>query len=257
MAKLKDVAAFLDERLNIAKFRSDASNNGLQFEGGQDVFKAVFAVDASHALFTTAADLDADFIFVHHGISWGGSLKRILSLDAKRVAMLAANSISLYGAHLPLDAHTEIGHNALLARMMKLENPSPFGEYDSYNIGFQGMLPKEMTVKGLAKLLDGALLSEGPYHIFGDPERKIMRVGAISGGGAYPAVFSELYALGIDCLVTGEMTHEAYHYALEAGVSVLSMGHYRSETPGVDAVMQEVREHFDIETEFLDLPTGL
>ena len=42
MAKLKDVAAFLDERLNIAKFRSDASNNGLQFEGGQDVFKAVF-----------------------------------------------------------------------------------------------------------------------------------------------------------------------------------------------------------------------
>lgn len=41
------------------------------------------------------------------------------------------------------------------------------------------------------------------------------------------------------------------------GVSVLSMGHYRSETPGVDAVMQEVREHFDIETEFLDLPTGL
>ena len=161
MAKLKDVAAFLDERLNIAKFRSDASNNGLQFEGGQDVFKAVFAVDASHALFTTAADLDADLIFVHHGISWGGSLKRILSLDAKRVAMLAANSISLYGAHLPLDAHPEIGHNALLARMMKLENPSPFGEYDSYNIGFQGMLPKEMTVKGLAKLLDGALLSEG------------------------------------------------------------------------------------------------
>ena len=229
MAKLKDVAAFLDERLNIAKFRSDASNNGLQFEGGQDVFKAVFAVDASHALFTTAADLDADFIFVHHGISWGGSLKRILSLDAKRVAMLAANSISLYGAHLPLDAHPEIGHNALLARMMKLEKPSPFGEYDSYNIGFQGTLPKEMTVKGLAKLLDGA----------------------------YPAVFSELYALGIDCLVTGEMTHEAYHYALEAGVSVLSMGHYRSETPGVDAVMQEVREHFDIETEFLDLPTGL
>lgn len=142
MAKLKDVAAFLDERLNIAKFRSDASNNGLQFEGGQDVFKAVFAVDASHALFTTAADLDADFIFVHHGISWGGSLKRILSLDAKRVAMLAANSISLYGAHLPLDAHPEIGHNALLARMMKLENPSPFGEYDSLQHRFSGNAPE-------------------------------------------------------------------------------------------------------------------
>ena len=96
MAKLKDVAAFLNERLNIAKFRSDASNNGLQFEGGQDVFKAVFAVDASHALFTTAADLDADFIFVHHGISWGGSLKRILSLDAKRVGQRQTSSDAFY-----------------------------------------------------------------------------------------------------------------------------------------------------------------
>ena len=147
MAALKDIAAFLDERLEIAKYRSDASNNGLQFEAGADVRKAVFAVDASYALFSTAADLDADFLFVHHGISWGGSLKRILSLDAKRVSMLAANSISLYGAHLPLDAHPEIGHNAQFAKMMHLENPRPFGEYDSHRIGFQGVLPKETVWK--------------------------------------------------------------------------------------------------------------
>ena len=257
MAALKDIAAFLDERLEIAKYRSDASNNGLQFEAGADVRKAVFAVDASYALFSTAADLDADFLFVHHGISWGGSLKRILALDAKRVSMLAANSISLYGAHLPLDAHPEIGHNARLAKMMHLENPRPFGEYDSHRIGFQGVLPKETAVGELAKQLDAALPSEGPFRIFGNAGRKIMRVAAISGGGAYPAVFSELYAEGIDCLVTGEMTHEAYHYASEAGVAVLSMGHYRSETPGVIAVMREVGKRFDIETEFLDLPTGM
>ena len=257
MARLKDIAAFLDERLEIAKYRSDASNNGLQFEAGPEVRKALFAVDASYALFSTAADLDADFLFVHHGISWGGSLKRICSLDAKRVSMLAANSISLYGAHLPLDANPEIGHNILLAKMMRLEDPRPFGEYDSYRIGFQGILPKETTVGELAKLLDRTLLSEGPYHIFGDAGRKIMRVAAISGGGAYPEVFGELYSEGIDCLVTGEMTHEAFHYASEAGVAVIAMGHYRSETPGVDAVMREVSEHFDVETEFIDLPTGM
>ena len=124
-------------------------------------------------------------------------------------------------------------------------------------IGFQGILPKETTVGELAKLLDRTLLSEGPYHIFGDAGRKIMRVAAISGGGAFPEVFGELYSEGVDCLVTGEMTHEAFHYASEAGVAVIAMGHYRSETPGVDAVMREVSEHFDVETDFIDLPTGM
>ena len=232
MARLKDIAAFLDERLEIAKYRSDASNNGLQFEAGPEVRKALFAVDASYALFSTAADLDADFLFVHHGIS-------------------------LYAAHLPLDANPEIGHNILLAKMMRLEDPRPFGEYDSCRIGFQGILPKETTVGELAKLLDRTLLSEGPYHIYGDANRKIMRTAVISGGGAFPEVFGELYSEGIDCLVTGEMTHEACHYASEAGVAVIAMGHYRSETPGVDAVMREVSEHFDVETEFIDLPTGM
>ena len=41
MARLKDIAAFLDERLEIAKYRSDASNNGLQFEAGPEVRKAL------------------------------------------------------------------------------------------------------------------------------------------------------------------------------------------------------------------------
>ena len=258
MAELKELTSFLDDLLCIGDFHSDSSNNGLQFEGSRQVFKAVFGVDASNALFRTAADLDADFIFVHHGISWGSSLKRITSLDARRVSLLAANSMSLYAAHLPLDANAELGHNIQLARMLGIENPLPFAEYDGKYIGFHGKLPETMTLKEIAALYEKVLPSEGKTRYFGDGARKIDHVGIVSGGGDFPGAFMEGFELGIDCLISGEMGHTAYHYAQESSIAVAALGHYRSETPGVLAVMEAVKERFtDVEVEFVDLPTDL
>ena len=257
MAELKDIVRYLDDLLQVKNFPCDASNNGLQFEGGRTVSKAVFGVDGSNALFSIAADLDADFVFVHHGISWGSSLKRIVSLDARRIAMLAANSISLYAAHLPLDAHPEIGHNAQLAAMLKLKELQPFGEYGGKSIGFSGMLPRPASLEKIYETLNKKLASEGDFFCFGELESKVSKIGVISGGGAFREAFSEAYELGIDCLITGEMGHSACHYAREAGVSVLAMGHYRTETPGVLAVMELVKKQFGLEVEFVDLPTGM
>lgn len=258
MAELKEITKFLDSLLSLQDFHSDSSNNGLQFEGSRQVFKAVFGVDSSNALFCTAADLDADFIFVHHGISWGGSLKRITSLDARRVSLLVASSMSLYAAHLPLDAHKELGHNILLARMLGMEDPLPFARYDGSYIGYHGKLPRTMTLKEIAALYDEKLPSEGKIRYFGDGAGKIDHVGIISGGGDFPEAFIEGFELGIDCLISGEMGHTAFHYAAESSMSVAALGHYRSETPGVLAVMEKVKEHFpDVEVEFVDLPTNL
>ena len=257
MAELKEIVKYLDELLQIRNFPSDASNNGLQFEGGRTVNKAVFGVDGSNALFSIAADLDADLVFVHHGISWGGSLKRITSLDARRVSMLAANSVSLYAAHLPLDAHPKIGHNACLAAMLNLRNVQPFGEYAGKFIGFRGTLARPVTLEKLYQTLDRKLASEGDFSCFGELDTKVSNIAVISGGGAFPEAFSEAYEEGVECLITGEMGHSACHYAGEAGVSVLAMGHYRTETPGVLAVMELVKKQFGIEVEFVDLPTGM
>ena len=257
MAELKEIVRYLDDLLQVKDFPHDASNNGLQFEGGRTVNKAVFGVDGSNALFSIAADLDADLVFVHHGISWGSSLKRIVSLDARRISMLAANSVSLYAAHLPLDAQPKIGHNACLAAMLNLKDVRPFGEYCGKYIGFSGTLARPASIEKIYETLDKKLASEGDFFCFGDLESKVSKVGVISGGGAFPEAFSEAYEQGIDLLVTGEMGHSACHYSREAGVSVLAMGHYRTETPGVLAVMDAVKKQFGIEVEFVDLPTGM
>lgn len=81
------------------------------------------------------------------------------------------------------------------------------------------------------------------------------RVGVVTGGGA--SFIEEAAALGLDALVTGEGSHHAYFDAMELGVHLLFGGHYATETFGVKALARHAGERFDLEWEFLDLPTGL
>ena len=172
-----DIAQFLDLILELDRWPDDPSNNGLQFAGDAEVAKAVFAVDASAELFCRAADLDAGFIFVHHGISWGSGIRRIDGILADRIKLLAANGISLYAAHLPLDANPRFGHNARLSDMIGLTDRRPFGMYHGKDTGFRGILPEEKTVSELAKILDAALPSSGPLGVVGYAAQAVTTVG--------------------------------------------------------------------------------
>ena len=256
-ASRNDIVRFLDQILELDLWPDDPSNNGLQFAGDAEVAKAVFAVDASAELFCKAADLDAGFIFVHHGISWGSGIRRIDGILANRIKLLAANGISLYAAHLPLDANPRFGHNARLSDMIGLADRRTFGTYHGKDIGFRGVLPEAKTVSELAQILDKALPSSGDFGIVGDPSQTVKSVGIISGGGAWPELFDETATDPMDCLITGEATHEVFHPAKENETAILTLGHYRSETPGVFAVMDLVKSKFGIETVFVDIPTNM
>ncbi|MBP5586937.1 MAG: Nif3-like dinuclear metal center hexameric protein [Lentisphaeria bacterium] len=252
-----NLVRFLDQILELDQWPDDPSNNGLQFEGDAEIAKAVFAVDASAELFCKAADLDAEFVFVHHGISWGSGIRRIDGILADRVKLLAANGTSLYAAHLPLDANPRFGHNARLSDMIGLAERRTFGTYHGRAIGFRGILPETKTVSELAQILDRALPSSGDFGIVGDPAQEVKSVGIISGGGAWPGLFDETAPDPVDCLITGEATHEVFHPAKEYGTAILTLGHYRSETPGVFAAMDLVKSKFGIETAFVDIPTNM
>ncbi len=256
-ASRNDIVRFLDRILELDQWPDDPSNNGLQFAGDTEVAKAVFAVDASAEIFCRAADLDASFVFVHHGISWGAGIRRIDGILADRIKLLATNGISLYAAHLPLDAHPRFGHNARLADMVGLADRRAFGTYHGKTTGFRGLLPEALTVSGLAQILDKALPSSGDFGFVGDPAQEVKSVGIISGGGAWPELFDEFADDHLDCLITGEATHEVFHPAKEYGTAILTLGHYRSETPGVFAVMDLVKSKFGIETAFVDIPTNM
>ena len=197
---------------------------------------------------------NANFIFVHHGLSWKNGFKRLIGNSAKTFSTLFKNDVSLYGAHLPLDAHPELGHNTQIAKSINLQGCKPFVKYANAEIGITGKLERPITLENLAKNVDQKL--ETKSVIYGDKQSSISKVGIISGG---PGSFGIEAAVekGLDCLITGEVYHGIWHLIQETGINVIAAGHYCTEKPGVIAVMQKIQQKFKLDCEFIELPTGL
>lgn len=248
-----ELTAYLDDLLRLPEGAEDASNNGLQVEGSPEVGAVCFGVDACTALFEVARNRNADYVIVHHGLSWGPGFRRLTGVLARRIRVLMQHDISLYASHLPLDAHPEIGNNAVLARTLEIADRTPFFDYHGMPIGWSGRLPNRVQSSALQASLEEIL--DGPVSMFGPDQRWIERIGIVSGR-AGDAVENAAEA-GLDALITGEVQHEHVHLIRECGVTVFQGGHYRTECLGLRALMQRVAARFGVECTFADLPTGL
>jgi len=240
--------------LPIADFaNSDVSLNGIQvgdLEG--KVGRIAFAVDACMGTFRMAEKWGADMLFVHHGLFWGKPIA-VTGPHYERISFLLEHGISLYAAHLPLDMHKELGNNAALAQKLGLKELKEFGEYHGMTIGWQGNLPKPLTMEeALAKV---EIPKENALSILPFGPEKIKRVGVISGGAAKELV--QALAVGLDLYITGDASHEMYHQALEGRINVIAGGHYNTEVWGVKYLSEKCAGDTGLETEFIDNPTGL
>ena len=248
MVKLKEVVDFLDNELGI-KDVEDRSNNGLQVSGNKEVKRIAFAVDACLEVFEKAKEFD--MIIVHHGISWDDSLKYLTGINYLRVKFLIDNNISLYAAHLPLDKHKVYGNNAQFCKIFGFSNVKEFGDYNGQVIGFSG--EKEISLKDFVKEINEKLNTKCKVLDFGN--EKIKNIGVVSGGGS--SALNEAIDKDLDCFVTGEIPHYAYQLAKEGKINLIAAGHYATETLGVKALMNPVKEKFNVEVKFIDAPSGL
>lgn len=247
---LTDFDALVRTTLDFDGFARDVAINGVQVaRRAPEVQKAAFAVDASLESFRRAAAGGAQLLFVHHGLFWGTQVALRGTLY-ERVRFLVENDLALYAAHLPLDAHPELGNNIGIARRLGLTGIEPFGIYHGMRIGFKGRLESAQPLERLAALISARPLSLLP---FGPAE--IRSVGIVSGGD--PHAVSQAIEEGLDLFVTGDASHEVYHEALEAGINVLFGGHYATETWGVSLMSEFLRTKTDLQTVVLDIPTGL
>ena len=248
--KRDELVSYLNKRLNLNGFAGDVSNNGLQVEGVGDVTKIIAGVDGCMALFQKAVQEEAQFIIVHHGISWGSEPRRFTGITAERLKFLFQHNISLYACHLPLDAHPELGNNARLCDEAGIITRIPCCNYHGLNIGFAGEFAQPLTLKELAEKMGGA------HALVGDPARVLRSAAVVSGGGGNDAL-DDAVMRKADVLITGELGHEMYHSALENDIAVLALGHYASETHGVRTVLADLQKTFALPGEFIDIPTGL
>lgn len=253
---LADLVRFLDGFLRTGEVPDHATAmNGLQVENAGGVGWVAAAVDASQATIDSVADASRTrgapaLLLVHHGLFWDDPAP-LTDRRYRRVRALLTNDIAVYGAHIPLDVHAEVGNNVVLARQLGLDDTAWFDDYRGVPIGVMGALV--MPREALVSRLDGLLGSRARLIPGGPPVTG--RVGVITGSAG--SRIRAAKAAGCDTFVTGEGAHHTYFDAMEFGVNVIYAGHYATEQVGVKALAERVSTEFGIPWEFFDHPTGM
>lgn len=250
---LDDIVEYLDAYLHVASM-PDSPNalNGLQVENSGEVTSIIAAVDASQrTIDRVVADApEGALLIVHHGLFWDGQ-RPVTGRRYRRLRALLDHDVALYGAHIPLDVHPEVGNNAVLARMIGILDPVPFDDYHGVPFGASGHLI--MGRDRLVELLEEQLNTR-VHLIPGGPETTT-RVGIITGAAGNQV--ERAAAAGLDTYITGEGSHHTTFDALEFGVNLIYAGHYATETVGVKALAEHLADQFGLPWEFHDHPTGL
>jgi dinuclear metal center YbgI/SA1388 family protein len=244
---------YLDELLTPAAF-SDYGPNGLQVPGPDEIGTVVTGVSASAELFRRAAEIEADLVLVHHGIFWSGAPLALSPAAKRRLQVLFEHDIALAAYHLPLDAHPEVGNNALLAEGLGCTSREPFARHKGVAIGVAGRfdddgIPAHELVDRVRELTGREPLA------FLDGLQRVRTIGIVSGAGSDH--LGAAIAAGHDAFLTGEPAERVMIQAREEQIHFIAAGHYATETFGVRRLGELLAERFAIRHVFVDVPNPI
>ena len=268
MIILSELEKFLNNKYKFDDF-DDYCINGLVIEGKKEINKIAFGVSYNGLFLNKAIGAGADAVLVHHGI-FRKSLFSVKGIEKEKIKKLLHHDISLLGIHLPMDAHPEIGHNALLMKSLgaELTEPLKWGFFGINNSGksLEMMIKilhsylhppefltgeKEQTNSGI--LIDEFNLEqESGFMILKNGPEVPHKIFIASGGSA--ELYEDAIALGADTFICGEIKEHIPAISLETGTNFINIGHYYSEKPGVMELMKLISAKFDVETEFIEIP---
>lgn len=250
---LPDLAGHLDGYLRIRELPDySGAMNGLQLASRKaEVTRVAAAVDATLPVVKKAIAAGADLLLVHHGMFWNGA-QPWTGATFERLSLALENNLAIYSAHLPLDAHPEVGNNARIAQAMGLVPAGGFLDYKGLAVGVlcEAELTLDEVTARFTQALDG-----GRVHVCAGGPAQVRKIG-ISSGGSGSEVAAAAKA-GVDTFITGEGPHWSYTLAEELGINVLYGGHYATETFGVKALAAHLEMQFGLPWTFVDHPTGL
>lgn len=249
----------LESRFNLlltpGEFK-DFCPNGLIVKGSSgdpQVTSVVTGVSLRADLISRAIANGSNVIVVHHpnGFWFSDKEKRVLDTQyGEYMRMLLQNRISLFGFHLPLDAHPTLGNNATVYKLLGLkgtmmgcsDGPNLPGRFMDGNIGFGGI--GVITDELLRKVFPHG------YQSFGFESGKEYKVAICTGSGT--SELEKARARGYNMFITGEIRESTPIYSAETGMAVIAAGHHRSEIFGVENIATWLNDN-GVAAMFIDL----
>ena len=258
MVKLQELSDALQQLFRYEDYE-DYCLNGLQIEGKESIKKIAFAVSYNLLSVEAAIESGADALIVHHGV-FGKNFFSITGREKTKVKALLDENISLFGIHLPLDGHRELGNNAQLATCISADIIEPF------EVGF--------IVKNTAKLSRMEILNVFHRKLGTDDEGNIVPEGIKSGrsfgidhldfcpeipekiaivSGGSGSYYEPALMKNIDTFIGGDIREQIPAIAYESKTNYINLGHYWSETLGIKALQSWCEQNYKTETIFINI----
>ncbi|HWT24107.1 MAG TPA: Nif3-like dinuclear metal center hexameric protein [Solirubrobacteraceae bacterium] len=235
----------LDDLLDPGSF-DDYGPNGLQVPGRSEVRRIVTGVSAQRPLIQRAVELDAELVLVHHGLFWNFLPTGLSPVLAERLRPLFKHDVGLAAYHLPLDAHPEVGNNALLAEALGCAKHDAFAQIGrAARFAGDGVEATELFARVEA-------VTRRTPLVFDAGPRRVRRLAIVSGAAAsrLPLAVAE----GFDAFLTGEPSEHVMADARESGIHFIAAGHYATETFGVRRLGDWLAASFGVEHHWIDIP---
>jgi len=260
-----ELTRYLSELYQYWNFQ-DKCENGLQVEGKDDISNIVFGVSFNMPFLEKALEKKPDAIIVHHGIFQQGVFK-LTGLLKQKVKLLIERGISLYGIHLPMDAHSRLGHGALLLAQAEAEAIEPF------DVGAVGRNAKEHSLDRLLEIFHDwlhpedftgihepdnsifALSTKFGFNVLRNGPEIPQKMVVITGGSS--SFYEKVVSSGADTFFAGDIKEKTPAYSLETGTNFVNLGHYFSEKPGVLALKDLLTKKFNLQSHYIEIPNPI
>ncbi len=205
-------------------------NCGALVNCGGEVRAVMCTLDITSEVIREAERASCQLILAHHPVIFR-KLARVQQGDL--VYKLVRKHISALCMHTNLDAAPG-GVNDILAAIFGLQDTQVFA-----HVGRMGAVRQEVSATRLAQSCAERFSAHVRFADCGKPVRKLAVLGG-SGGG----LIKEMLDNEVDCLITGEVDHHDALDAKEAGVSLISAGHFSTEFPVVPVMADRLIKQF-------------
>lgn len=206
----------------------------------KEVKTVVMSLDLTKDVAKFAKDVNADLVFTHHPMIFGGIKE--LKADSP-VYMLANSDIAALCAHTNFDRAKE-GINFNLANILELNDIEQICD----GFIFVGSLETPMSMDDFAEYVSDKLDVAGIRYTDSD---KIISKVAVGGGACSEFLYDTVN--NADCFVTGDMKYHEMLDANEADIPVISAGHFETENKPF-LMLKEKLENIFTDVEFIIAP---
>ncbi|CCH51666.1 UPF0135 protein [Fibrisoma limi BUZ 3] len=230
--ELREFIAFLDQCFATDRYAA-SEQGGIYWpakEKADDLFikRIGLALEPWPGIYEWIVEKHLDVLWLH----------RPWKLEIERVS----HNVSVLYHHLPFDETLTMGYNLRLAQTLKMSNPEEIGYKQTVDlprraIGMLGQTP-------MADVIDWSQMVEGVFggydQVHQGSQPGIGRIAIV--GAMNEALIREAADRGAGLYLTGEYRKSAQTAVEETGISVIAVGHRRSEEWGLRALADLLRE---------------